>query len=404
MHTLSTLIVGGGVAGLAVAAALAERKRGVGVTLADVDLFGRYCTSGQSAGDCWTLMDHPLATRLAMQSARFALEHAAKLDYRPRGALWLLDSRRFDKPAGYRSAARALGVHAVDLPVDLLRARFPLFGDTSDLAGGVLSPADGRLLPHRLRLHWLNVAESGGVQIMDRWQVVSIAGDRAPFEVTLRQVSGRSVKPALEDAMSGGSPRRSAGESLVVKVDQLVMAAGPWAGRLLSAMGRPLPITPRPRSVFILRKDSLRYEPLPGMVDKVGGWSVRYWERDRKPAVLLSTPARGDARIDLTQPTEQSYCEHWEPMVVRRLPGLAGAAVAAAWTAHDDATPDGLPVLGPDEERPGLYHCHGFSGRGIALAHAAGEAVAIQLVHDRWPIGLDLDELSPKRFRGSPRT
>ncbi|HEX8912376.1 MAG TPA: FAD-binding oxidoreductase [Humisphaera sp.] len=400
MHSIPTLIIGGGVAGAAVAASLAERRRGAGVTVADVDLFGRYSTTALAAGDCWTLMDQPLAARLALQSARYYLEHAAKLDYRPRGAMWLVDAHRFDRPTGYRASARAAGAHAVDLPVDLLRSRFPMFGDTSDLAGAVFAPGDGRLLPHRLRLHFLNVAEAGGVQLMDRWQVVGIAGDRAPFEVTLRQVTGRGVRPALEDEIAATAKKPAAAPPLVVKVDQLINAAGPWAGRVAALAGVPLQIRPRPRHVFVLRKDSVNYEPLPGFVDKVGGWSVRYVERDRKPAVLLSTPAEGDARVDFAAPTEQAYRDRWEPVVTRRLPGLAGAAVAAAWTAHDDATPDGLPVIGESRERPGLYHCCGLSGRGIALARGSAEAVAIRIVHGRWPVGLDLDEMAAGRFAG----
>jgi glycine/D-amino acid oxidase-like deaminating enzyme len=84
--------------------------------------------------------------------------------------------------------------------------------------------------------------------------------------------------------------------------------------------------------------------------------------------------------------------------VVRRLPLLAGAEAAAGWRAPVESPPDGRAVLGDVPGRPGAFACHGLGLTGLSLSRGVGEALAVRLVHGRWPIGLNLQGWEAARF------
>ena len=62
-----------------------------------------------------------------------------------------------------------------------LREKFGVLDDLSDVAGVTFTPFDGRFSPHRLRMHYLDHAQAGGVQVLDRWEVVAIEGSAEPW-------------------------------------------------------------------------------------------------------------------------------------------------------------------------------------------------------------------------------
>ena len=61
-------------------------------------------------------------------------------------------------------------------------------------------------------------------------------------------------------------------------------------------------------------------------------------------------------------------------------PALAHVPVLRTWTGLEGATPDGIPVIGPGQGTPDLWHVFGFCGHGFQLSPAVGEAVAKSLV------------------------
>jgi glycine/D-amino acid oxidase-like deaminating enzyme len=60
--------------------------------------------------------------------------------------------------------------------------------------------------------------------------------------------------------------------------------------------------------------------------------------------------------------------------------GDPAAKVVESWGAVMDSTPDRIPIIGPVVSQPGLYICTGFSGHGLAMAPAAGQLVAEQIL------------------------
>ena len=62
--------------------------------------------------------------------------------------------------------------------------------------------------------------------------------------------------------------------------------------------------------------------------------------------------------------------------LTRAFPGFAGARLTHGWGGMIDATPDGVPVIGPVARIPGLHIASGFSGHGFGIGPGAGRLMA----------------------------
>lgn len=106
------------------------------------------------------------------------------------------------------------------------------------------------------------------------------------------------------------------------------------------------------------------------------GATVEPGERDPRPTLGGLTALSG-AAVDL-------------------VPELSGAAFATAWGGLRPGTPDGLPIIGPVEERDALLVATGHYRNGVLLAPITGEAIAALALGEEPP--LDLSPFLPGRF------
>ncbi len=398
MHTIPTLIIGAGVAGASLACSLAERGKGAGVAIADPAVFGKYSSSELNGGGVRCTFAEPINVKLALASMQYYLANAARFDFRQRGYLWMYDEKLWQESREFLPVVRSFGIPVEELSTQDLKDMFPLLGDVSDLAGATLTPLDGRLSPHKLRIHYLNVAQAGGVELLDGWMVEAIEPERAPYRVTLRRISPRSVKKALTDAAS------RSGEELIVAAQRIINAAGPWAPQVASLYGSDLPVTPMPRQVFLLRKPDVSLERLPFFIDYPQDIYFRHYERDRKPCVLVSwSDPHEPRRIDFSYHDQDYYRTHVQPPLVRRLPQLGDAELIGGWVGHYELSADKSAIVGPVPGRPGLFNLNGLSAHGVMQSRALGEAMATYIIEGRWPAGLDLEELTQFRFGPNSR-
>src|SRR5215203_3839069 len=194
MHSIGTLIIGGGVAGASLACSLAECEAGQGVAIVDVDVFGKYNSSELNGGGVRCTFAEPINIKLSLASTRYYLENAEKFDFRQRGYFWMYDEELWEESKRFLPLVRSFGLPVEELTREQVQAKFPILSDVSDLAGATFTPFDGRLSPHRLRTHYLDHAQRGGVQVLDRWEVVGIEGSCCPFTVRMKRVSSRAIK------------------------------------------------------------------------------------------------------------------------------------------------------------------------------------------------------------------
>jgi glycine oxidase ThiO len=77
-------------------------------------------------------------------------------------------------------------------------------------------------------------------------------------------------------------------------------------------------------------------------------------------------------------------------------PPLALSERSSAWAGLRPVTPDMLPILGPDPERPSLIYACGHSRNGVLMAPLTGDIIA-DLVTGA-PLSHDLSQFRPDRF------
>jgi len=430
MYTIPTLIIGAGVAGASLACSLAGRENGRGVVVVDPDVFGKLSSSELNPGGIRASFAKPLLVKLALQSIDYYQQVAQKVDFRRCGYLWLHATENPGRTRKFLPVMREFDIPLQELSTQDVASRYPYLSNLTDVSGATLTPTDGRLSPHKLRLHYLNHAQAGGVELMDGWVVTKIDGDRSPFDVTLTKVTGRAVRKALVDGTTPGTPQTSVAsqtlgaaqgsvtsqasvsaqtsgtaqtssvnQTLTVRVTTLMNCAGPWAGRVAGSGGVTLPIRVSSRQGFLLHQPSLPIESMPLIVDDAQQLGFRPFERDRRPCMFVSwSDPDAPRKFDFTFKGAPYYMEHVRPHVERRMPGLVGAELVGGWASHYDLSPDRLPIVGPVPGRAGMFNYNGLSIHGVILSRALGEAMAVQLVHNRWPVGLDLNELTAGRF------
>lgn len=71
---------------------------------------------------------------------------------------------------------------------------------------------------------------------------------------------------------------------------------------------------------------------------------------------------------------------------IEYLPGLAELTVIRTWTGFRAATPDGLPLIGPCADVPGLLLATGHEGLGITTCLATAKLIAASILEESPPI------------------
>lgn len=82
--------------------------------------------------------------------------------------------------------------------------------------------------------------------------------------------------------------------------------------------------------------------------------------------------------------------------VLRYFPLLENVKIVRSWAGWKDEIQDGVPVVGPVSEIPGLYAACGFSGHGFGIGPMAGFELANLIATGKSV--LDLHELRYNRF------
>jgi glycine/D-amino acid oxidase-like deaminating enzyme len=160
----------------------------------------------------------------------------------------------------------------------------------------------------------------------------------------------------------------------------LVNATGPAAGRVAAMAGRPLPVEPRKRTVFVVDcPDAPRHMPL--VADPSG-----VWVRPEGGGFITGwSPAEADdgpADPNDFDPDHWIFEETLWPALAARIPSFERLKTTGAWAGHYDYNRlDQNAVIGPDPELSNFFYANGFSGHGLQHAPGVGRALAELLMH-----------------------
>jgi D-hydroxyproline dehydrogenase subunit beta len=379
------VVIGAGMVGAATAAWLA----GTGRTVCVIDRTGPLGgTTAAGEGNILVSDKEPgpeltLALRSAGLWREFAARACADFEYEPKGGVVVAHDQ--DQLAGLRELCgrqRAAGIEVTGLDAAGLREAEPHLA--AGLAGGAYYSQDSQVQPMRAAMAYLGAADG----------------------LTLTRADAVSLQPA-------GAALRLSTDRGAILTPVVVNAAGPWAGEVARRLARELPVRPRRGHILVT-------EPLPPLVrhkvyecgyvatvkgeGKAGGEDTTAYsavvESTASGTVLVGSSRDFGGRLpgarDRSAAPERAVLAELARRAAALFPVLRGARAIRAYAGFRPASPDHLPIIGPDPVVPGLYHATGHEGAGIGLA--PGTAELLTALIDGAPPPVDPAPFAPARF------
>ncbi len=344
------VIIGGGIAGLSVASALARRGRSVTLFERAPELAVR--SSARSASIFKVSVAEPINLELALRS-REIIDGLAPGYIEEIGGYYPCTDEK--ERAATISTASTVGVREASP-----RERPDWLADSTRPA--IWSPRDG---------------------IMDVPALVTaLTDDARGHKADLRCNATVTAMDATASHVSGvvvnGDPHRC---------DVVVDCAGAWSRTL--RFGPMAVIRPVRRTIFLLDAD-------PRSIDRIA-WDMDtgVYVRPHPEGVLACACDETDFDAVDDVPTDSTQAVELAKKLSTFAPALAGRPILRAWSGLRPLTPDHRFLVGPDRKVAGLFHVTGFGGHGMTAGPAAGELAARLICGEAVP---EVRELDPARF------
>ncbi len=339
MSTFDVAIVGAGMAGASLAAALVSG--GARVLLLEAEERPGVHATGRSAAFWTESYGGPMVQPLTTASGP-ALRAGGYLS--ERGALTIARAGNEAELAAFIARYAALGVRIELLGRDGLEQRLP--GLRADWTGGALEPECSDIDVARLHQDYLAAARRGGAELRTRAGLAGAVRDASGWALTL---------------VGGGTARACI----------LINAAGAWADPVAQMCGaRPLGIAPFLRTIVQVRTARPPPADLPLILDL----RERFYFKPEAGRLWLSPHDEEPSPPCDAAPDELAVAE-----AIDRFEGVVDWQVQAVehkWAGLRSFAPDRLPVFGFDARAPGFFWFAGQGGFGIQTAPAAAALAA----------------------------
>ena len=361
MVLTDVIVVGGGIAGLSLAAALAPHHRVV-LLEREPRLFTH--TSGRSAQQSQPTYGPAPIRRFTATTLRL-LDAMPDPLVTPRPLLWLdLDGAppRLDDLLLEIEGLRRVSV------ADAVEAFPALLADR--VAGAALDPASVEVDLYTLRDRLQASAESHGCRFVLGEAMVAAERQDGDWVVTTDRETYRART--------------------------VVIAAGPWADDAATLIAqRRFGLVPTRRTVVVGAVHGESVDPrAPMLMDT----AFTFYLRPSGDQILASSLEDEPSVAEDSQPRPEVIDRTLE--VVNSVTRLGVGAPYRSWTGLRTLSSDGLPVIGWDDDHAGLYWLVGQGGYGIQTSLGLAEAVAAEIAGVELPpqTAADLAAFAPGRF------
>ncbi|MCG8589654.1 MAG: FAD-binding oxidoreductase [Proteobacteria bacterium] len=415
MHA-NVLILGGGIIGTSLAAALATR--GVkDVVVVDLDLAGVYASSELNAGGARATWWHPVNIETCSATLRFFAEHSERFGFRKSGYLWLYDDAGlYAKAMSVQELQNRHGLGVESLAPTDAASRFPLLDrNLSELVGATFSPSDGLVNPNAVRAYYREQAECGGVRFCNRHYVAGVRTER----VTGRGGSQRRVAEVDVVAVAKGDVADSAGqirsvltqhrvprdegtEDVTLSCDSVVNCLGAWSALFSAKVGVPDMTEPVRRQISLVdvhSKDWPEAQERSGLGMVVDASGLYFHPEGPHILAGYSTPNEAPG-FDFEYDGDEFFQEQVWPRLAHRASAFEACGHVRGWAGLYAVTPDCSGIAGAVPGFSNLYEAHSFTGRGVMQSFAVGRALAALVTTGRYD-EFDLGPLTRTRF-GAP--
>lgn len=361
----SVIIVGAGIIGAACARALS--RRGLDVTIVDAGASAG-ATSSSGEGNLLVSDKGPGAElELAQHSLRLwrtlapALESEIGRDFpsvefeRKGGIVAALDAQQSQALDHFADAQRRAGVDAQRLSADEARYLEPELSPA--ISSGVYYPEDAQVQPTIAAEAFLASARAAGTRVLVN---TVVTGPLIDADGKLAGVVTSSGNLAADD---------------------VVVAAGPWAGEVAQVLGGTLSVGPRKGFLLVTSRMPRRIFHKVYDADYVG--AVGSDNHDLQTSTVIESTASGTVLIGSSRQhvgfdsgLDVAALRKIASKAVRLMPFLLETSVIRAYCGFRPFARDHVPVIGPDPAVPGLWYAAGHEGAGIGLAPATAEMLA----------------------------
>jgi heterotetrameric sarcosine oxidase gamma subunit len=369
------IVVGGGIAGCAVAHQLAALGRR-DVVLLERNALGAG-TTWHAAGAVGRMRAAAGLARLTDRSAQLYASLGEQTGWARNGSITL--ARTGDRMIQLRrtgAMATQHGIDVVELGPAELAERLPV-ADLRDVAGGVWLPGDGVVDPLALtRVLGAAAAERG----------VAVHTEVGVDEVLMAGARVRGVRTAWGD----------------IEAETVVLCTGMWTPQLAALSGLPVPIQPVEHHYVLSHPAGADVDALPVVRDPDG--CIYFRGRGGRLMLGAFQPVSKPWRVNRV-PDDFAFSllepdwKHFGPPLAegrRRLPGLDALGIAEFVNGPESFTPDGNPLVGEVPGAAGLFVAAGFNSSGLAYSGGVGEALAQWIDAGEPPF--DLWALDVRRF------
>lgn len=368
-HNVEVLVIGGGIIGLAIGYFLAQRG------LCDVEIIEREFelsshASGHNAGGISSahLTQIPemceLATETSALYRKLAESKNFDFDYQVNGTIVTL-SRNERDPISEKEVEefRERGLSKIELlsPSEV-KEREPKLS-VEKIGGAIYYPDDAQGNSKKLAQCFAKECLNSGLRV--------VTGVEALGFVT------------NNDKIAAVRTNR---ETLFPK--SVVIAAGPWSGKICSLLGLDVPVEPIKGHLITTRKSNSRI--LRSFITGENYYVLQTCEGNLVVGGGEDSDGFGQSVID------SRVKEAWEEglSMVPLLSSLGQESVSACLRPHARG---GLPIIGRSSEFENLIYATGHFRNGFSLAPVTGKIVSQIIIDGKTK--MKIDPFSPKRFQ-----
>jgi D-hydroxyproline dehydrogenase subunit beta len=346
------VIIGGGIVGAACAAECAAA--GLRVAIVEAKMIGGGATAA-GMGHLVVMDDSEAQFALTRYSQllwqEVKDELPASVEYDACGTIWVAaDDDEMREVLRKQQFYSERGVAVEILDAQSLAEAEPNL--RAGLVGGLRVAGDSVIYPPCAASFFVERAQARGAQVLVGQAVQAITAD----EVRLRDGSAISAG-VIVNAAGSWSPALTAGLDVKKRKGHLVITDRypQFVRHQLVELG------------YLKSAHSLTAE------------SVAFNIQPRRTGQLLIGSSR---QFDVDEVTvDGSILSRMLARAIEYLPGLGKLSSLRAWTGFRAATPDKLPLIGPDVEHPRLYLATGHEGLGITTSLGTAKLLVDQIVN-----------------------
>ena len=353
-QTSDIVIIGGGVAGMALAAELTAIKAGKVIVLEK-----GYIGSGNSTRNVGRVR----APQLTEKLTKIALKCQKKYDalgeelgfnilFRRGGYAWLLyDNDEVSHMHKICEMHNRLGVNSELLDPDDALRRLPVLISGEPLKGALFHANDGIVHHDAVVMAYHQKARLQGASIYQGCEVKKI-----------NVKEGRIIDV---DTNQGAF-----GTSLIVN------AAGPSSSEVARLAGIHIPSAPLRREVMVTM-------PVKPLMDCACTFyrPNEGWFNQTMRGEIVAGAVDAKEPFGYNRSTSFNFLSRASSLLIRKAPILGSLKIQRSWAGMYDITPDHNPLIGESNEVKGFYQLNGWSGRGMLLAPYLSQLLAEQIIN-----------------------